>query len=98
MRLMEADIDGLEPVNVGNPVELTVGELADRVVELTGTTNRVIYQPLPQDDPRRRRPDITRARALLGWEPQVTLAQGLVMTCAWFAEELGRDAEQLAAE
>jgi len=100
MRLMEANSDGLEPVNVGNPVELTVRELADRVVALTGTAARVVYRPLPQDDPRRRRPDIGRARALLGWEPRVPLAEGLERTCAWFAEELQRanPAEAIAAE
>jgi UDP-glucuronate decarboxylase len=98
MRLMESEFDGLEPVNVGNPVELTVKELADRVVEMTGTANRVVYRPLPQDDPRRRRPDISRARELLGWEPRVPLADGLEKTCAWFAEELAREPEAIAAE
>jgi len=99
MRLMEADIDGTEPVNVGNPVELTVRELAERVVALTGTSARVVYRPLPQDDPRRRRPDIGRAKALLGWEPRVALAEGLERTCAWFAAELERaPAEAIAAE
>ena len=96
--LMESDIDGLEPVNVGNPVELTVSDLADRVVALTGTRNRVVYRPLPQDDPRRRRPDISRAKALLGWEPRVDLAEGLERTCAWFAQELAREPERVAAE
>ena len=96
--LMESGGDGLEPVNLGNPVELTVRELADRVVTLTGTRKRVAYLPLPQDDPRRRRPDIGRARALLGWEPRVALADGLAKTCAWFAEELARTPEQVAAE
>ncbi|WP_299647113.1 UDP-glucuronic acid decarboxylase family protein [Sphingomonas bacterium] len=96
--LMESDGDGLAPVNVGNPVELTVAELAERVVAMTGTRNRIVYRPLPQDDPRRRRPDITRARALLGWEPRVGLAEGLEKTCAWFARELAREPESLAAE
>ncbi len=90
IRLMESGIDGLEPVNLGNPVELTINELLDRVVALTGTRNPVVYKPLPQDDPRRRRPDIARAQALLGWSPKVSLEQGLVDTCAWFAAELGR--------
>lgn len=94
--LMESD--AAEPVNIGNPVELTVRELADRVVALTGTRARVVYRPLPQDDPRRRRPDISRAKALLGWEPRVTLAEGLEKTCAWFARELAREPEQVAAE
>ena len=96
--LMESEGDGMEPVNVGNPVELTVKELADRVVALTGTRNRVVHRPLPQDDPRRRRPDISRAKALLGWEPRVPLAEGLQKTCAWFAQELARAPEQVAAE
>ena len=87
--LMEAEFDGLEPVNVGNPAELTVGELARDVVAMTGTNARIVQRPLPQDDPRRRRPDITRAKALLGWEPRVPLAEGLSKTCAWFAEEIG---------
>ena len=95
--LMESDIDGLEPVNLGNPVEMTVAELAERVVTLTGTRNRVVHCPLPQDDPRRRRPDISRAKALLGWEPRVALAEGLEKTCAWFAQELARTPEQAAA-
>ena len=89
IRLMESDFDGSEPINLGNPTELTVGELADQVVALTGTTNRIVYRPLPQDDPTRRRPDIARAREILGWAPQVPLEEGLTQTCAWFAEELG---------
>jgi UDP-glucuronate decarboxylase len=98
IRLMEADIDGMQPVNLGNPVELTVKELADRVVEMTGTRDRLVYKPLPQDDPRRRRPDIGRAKALLGWEPRVSLEEGLEKTCAWFADELAAEREVLAAE
>ncbi len=89
MRLMESDIDGSEPINLGNPVELTVRDLAERVLALTGTVNRVIYRPLPQDDPTRRRPDITRATEILGWSPKVPLEEGLLHTCAWFAAELG---------
>lgn len=98
MALMESDIDGLEPVNLGNPIELTVSDLADRVIALTGGRNRIVHAPLPQDDPRRRRPDIARARALLGWEPRIALADGLAETCAWFAQELAREPEQVAAE
>ncbi|HVF94637.1 MAG TPA: UDP-glucuronic acid decarboxylase family protein [Sphingomonas sp.] len=90
IRLMESDIDGSEPVNLGNPVELTVRELAERVIEMTGTRADVIYQPLPIDDPRRRRPDISRATAQLGWTPRVSIEDGLERTCAWFAAELGR--------
>ncbi|WP_374944989.1 UDP-glucuronic acid decarboxylase family protein [Sphingomonas sp.] len=90
IRLMESDIDGSEPVNLGNPIELTVQELAERVVAMTGTGNRIVYRPLPQDDPRRRRPDISRAQERLGWTPVVSIEDGLEQTCRWFAEELGR--------
>jgi UDP-glucuronate decarboxylase len=90
MALMESEFDGMEPVNLGNPTELTVGELCDRVLELTGAEReRVVFRPLPQDDPRRRRPDISRARALLDWAPSIGLEQGLVATCEWFGRELG---------
>ena len=92
MRLMEWQTDRLEPVNLGNPAELTVGELAGQVVSLTGTPAEVVYRPLPQDDPRRRRPDISRATRELGWAPRVGLAEGLEKTCAWFAAELQREA------
>jgi UDP-glucuronate decarboxylase len=88
-RLMESDIDGSEPINLGNPAELTVGDLAERVLAMTGATNRIIYRPLPQDDPTRRRPDITRAKEVLGWTPRVLLEEGLAQTCAWFAAEMG---------
>jgi len=89
MRLMESDIDGLEPINLGNPNELTINDLLDRVIAMTGTDAAVTRLPLPVDDPRRRKPDISRAKALLGWEPRVDLATGLERTCAWFAEEIG---------
>jgi UDP-glucuronate decarboxylase len=86
MRLMDSDVrDG--PVNLGNPVELTVCDLVERVLALTGSASSVVTMPLPEDDPRRRRPNIDRARELLGWEPKVPLQQGLEATSAWFAEE-----------
>ena len=86
MKLMDSDVtDG--PVNLGNPVELTVSDLVERVVNLTGSASRVVNMPLPEDDPRRRRPDIGRAKALLGWEPEVPQQQGLEATTAWFAAE-----------
>ncbi|GAA0582953.1 SDR family oxidoreductase [Craurococcus roseus] len=75
------------PVNLGNPVELSVAELVERVVALTGTRSAVVNRPLPEDDPRRRRPDISRAAALLGWAPRTPLETGLRATIAWFAEE-----------
>ncbi|HET8611797.1 MAG TPA: UDP-glucuronic acid decarboxylase family protein, partial [Sphingomonas sp.] len=89
IRLMESDAVGLEPVNLGNPNELTVAELLDQVLELTGSDAPVVQRPLPVDDPRRRKPDIGRARKLLDWQPRVPLREGLARTCAWFAAELG---------
>jgi UDP-glucuronate decarboxylase len=73
------------PVNLGNPVEFTMLELAELVLEHTGSRSTVEFRPLPQDDPRQRRPDITRARTLLGWEPLVPLREGLAPTAAHFA-------------
>nr|WP_088368049.1 UDP-glucuronic acid decarboxylase family protein [Sphingomonas dokdonensis] len=86
--LMDSDTVGASPVNLGNPNELTVGDLATRIVEMTGAKCLVDYQPLPVDDPRRRKPDITRAQQVLGWAPLVPLEDGLSRTCTWFAEEL----------
>ncbi|HEY0312014.1 MAG TPA: UDP-glucuronic acid decarboxylase family protein [Allosphingosinicella sp.] len=89
VRLMASDVkDG--PVNLGNPVELTVSDLVERVLRLTGSRSRIVHRPLPVDDPRRRRPDISRAGERLGgWEPKVPLQQGLEATAAWFADEQG---------
>jgi UDP-glucuronate decarboxylase len=105
MRLMESEQAQPEPVNLGNPEELTVNELADRVRALTGAQQEVIHLPLPQDDPRRRRPDIGRAQRLLGWEPRVSVEEGLSRTCAWFAgardvacPTMVQPAEAIAAE
>jgi nucleoside-diphosphate-sugar epimerase len=72
------------PVNIGNPVEFTVNDFAAMVLRLTGSKSRVVYKPLPQDDPRQRRPDIALARARLGWEPKVALEEGLQQTIDWF--------------
>ncbi len=96
--LMESDEIGLEPVNLGNPDELTVTELLDRVLALTGSTAPVVHMPLPVDDPRRRRPDITRAQTILGWRPSTTLDQGLRLTCDAFAEELYKKAASASSE
>ena len=70
---------------------MTVNELLGHVVRLTGTTARVVHRPLPIDDPRRRKPDIGRAQALLGWSPLVPLEEGLASTCSWFAEEIRQE-------
>lgn len=87
-RLMEADIGTVEPVNIGNPRELTVCELTELVLDILDCRIDVAFRPLPQDDPRRRRPNIDRARALLGWEPTTALEDGLRATLAWFEKEL----------
>lgn len=87
--LMESDIDGLEPINLGNPEERTVSELLEAIVDLVDRPVTVTHLPLPVDDPRRRRPDISRAKAQLGWTPRTPLHEGLALTCAWFAEEIG---------
>ena len=88
MRLMESDAS--VPVNIGNAEELSVRELIDRVVALTGSTSRIVTLPLPVDDPRRRKPDITRAIELLQWAPTVDLAHGLQATIDWFADRQNR--------
>lgn len=89
VRLMESDDVGTEVVNLGNPTEMTVNELVELVIKLTGTRSRVVRKPLPVDDPRRRQPDIGKAKELLGWSPGVPLAEGLALTGGWLASELG---------
>ncbi len=86
--LLDSDVH--DPVNIGNPGEFTMLELANLVIELTGSPSPIIHEPLPADDPTQRRPDITRARELLGWEPGVALAEGLVPTIEYFRSVLGR--------
>jgi len=77
------------PTNIGNPDEYTVKQLAELVVELTGTKAPIIYEPLPKDDPKVRKPDISRARAMLGWEPKVHVRDGLARTIEYFQQHLG---------
>ena len=81
--------DETDPVNIGNPAEMTVLEFATTIIRLVGSASTIIYKPLPQDDPQVRQPDITRARRLLGWEPEVPLEEGLSRTIAYFREQLG---------
>ena len=85
LALMESDY--ARPVNLGNPDERTIGELAELVIELTGSKSELSYKPLPTDDPKRRRPDITTAKRELGWEPQVELRDGLARTVASFRSQ-----------
>jgi UDP-glucuronate decarboxylase len=75
------------PVNLGNPSEMTVRELVSLVKEMTGSNSRVVKRPLPEDDPKRRKPIISRAKELLGWQPEVSLREGLEDTIRWFDEE-----------
>ncbi|MBM3758040.1 MAG: SDR family oxidoreductase [Acidobacteria bacterium] len=72
------------PVNLGNPIELTMLEFAERIQRITATDSKIVHEPLPQDDPKRRRPDISKAKAILGWEPEVSLEDGLKQTVAYF--------------
>jgi dTDP-glucose 4,6-dehydratase len=76
--------DCADPVNVGNPHEITIGQFAEEIIKLTGTDQKVIYKPLPTDDPKQRQPDITKAKAVLGWQPQVDRAEGLRITWEYF--------------
>lgn len=80
--------DESDPVNIGNPAELTIGQFAEVINRLTQNSAGAIFEPLPVDDPKQRKPDITKARTLLGWEPKVALEQGMEQTIAWFAERL----------
>jgi len=86
-RLLTSDV--ADPVNIGNPTELTIRQLAERIIAKTGSSSRIVERPLPVDDPKVRQPDITRARTLLGWEPKVDLDLGLERTLAYFASRLG---------
>jgi dTDP-glucose 4,6-dehydratase len=76
--------DYAHPVNIGNPDEITIGQFAEEIIKLTGTQQKIIYKPLPQDDPKQRRPDITKAKELLKWEPKVNRAEGLKITYEYF--------------
>jgi UDP-glucuronate decarboxylase len=87
MRLMNAE-DVIGPVNIGNPGEFTIKELAEEIIALTGSGSKIVYQPLPSDDPKQRRPDITLAKERLGWEPVIPLKDGLVKTIEYFRDNL----------
>jgi dTDP-glucose 4,6-dehydratase len=87
-RLLESDSH--EPVNVGNPAEITILEFAQEILRLSGSKSKIEFRPLPQDDPRLRKPDIGRARQLLGWEPRVDRHEGLRRTLAYFQEQIRR--------
>lgn len=78
------------PVNIGNPEEITLKEFAEEIIRLTGAAQKIIYLPLPKDDPKQRKPDISRAKQLLGWEPAVKRSEGLKVTLEYFKKELGK--------
>ena len=86
LRLMKSAED--RPVNIGNPVEYSVRQVAEMILEIAGGRSGIVYEPLPEDDPKQRRPDITRARETLGWEPRVPAEEGLKLTFEWFAQRL----------
>jgi dTDP-glucose 4,6-dehydratase len=86
LRLMGSDTN--DPVNIGNPHEVTIEEIARTIIKLVGSRSKLVRRPLPVDDPRQRRPDITRARTILGWEPKVGLEEGLLKTVAYFKAKL----------
>jgi UDP-glucuronate decarboxylase len=87
-RMMNSRPGFTGPVNIGNPVEFTIKELAEKIIALTGSSSSLIYRPLPEDDPLQRKPDISLARAELGWEPTVMLDEGLERTIEYFRKSL----------
>jgi len=87
IRLMESGEN--DPINIGNPQELTIEAIARKIIQISASRSQIVYRPLPEDDPKVRRPDITRARTLLGWEPKVPLDEGLLTTLAYFRTKVG---------
>jgi dTDP-glucose 4,6-dehydratase len=86
LRLMESDTN--DPVNIGNPHEVTIEQIARIIIKLVGSNSKIVYRPLPVDDPKQRKPDITRAQTLLGWEPKVSLEEGLTKTLEYFRTKI----------
>jgi dTDP-glucose 4,6-dehydratase len=82
------------PVNCGNPVEITISQFAEEIIQLTGTKQKVVYKPLPVDDPKQRQPNIDKARKLLGWEPKVSRSEGLKITYEYFRKALGHNQQR----
>ena len=92
LRMMETPPEVTGPINIGNPNEFTILELAELVIEMTATKSKIRFEPLPSDDPRQRQPDISKAKALLGWEPKTQLREGLAKTIAYFDKMLSEGA------
>ena len=100
MRLMSTEDLVTGPINIGNPTEFSILELASLIIEMTGSRSRIVHRPLPENDPRQRRPDISRAQELLSWSPATPLKEGLIQTIGYFEELLGQKGvrESLARE
>jgi UDP-glucuronate decarboxylase len=97
LRMMDSPPDVTGPVNIGNPGEFTIRELAELIIEMTATKSKIRFDPLPSDDPRQRKPDISKAKALLGWEPRTQLREGLKKTIAYFDKTLSEGATPVLA-
>jgi UDP-glucuronate decarboxylase len=97
IRLMETSDEAVGPVNLGNPEEFTIRQLAEIVVEITGSPSKIVHRPLPTDDPKQRQPEISKAQELLGWRPTVPLREGLTKTAAYFEDLLAREPARAAA-
>lgn len=95
VRMMNTPDSVTGPINLGNPVEFTIRELAERVIELTGSSSKIIYKPLPHDDPKQRCPNIDKAKELLGWKPVISLDEGLLKTIRYFESQLSGSASVL---
>lgn len=98
LRMMDTDRDFTGPINIGNPGEFTMLELAEKVISLVGSKSKIVFRPLPQDDPRQRKPDISLAQSKLGWTPKVSLDDGLKETIAYFRKTLGTRSESRVVE
>jgi dTDP-glucose 4,6-dehydratase len=96
LRLMKSPED--RPVNIGNPIEYSVRQVAEMILEIAGSRSGIVYEPLPEDDPKQRRPDITRAKERLGWEPRVPAKEGLKLTFEWFGQRLSHSEATPLAE
>lgn len=91
IRMMDSPDDFIGPVNIGNPGEFTIKELAEKIISITSSKSKIIYKPLPQDDPKQRRPDISLAKEKLGWRPTIQLDEGLIKTIVYFEHKLSKD-------
>ena len=95
-RMMATPPDVTGPINIGNPREFTIRELAELIIEMTGAKSRLRFEPLPSDDPRQRQPDISMAKSILKWEPKIPLREGLTKTIAYFESALQKEGSEQA--